>query len=378
VTVLTDVRATTVVVPMRDAVSISTRAVPARAYTLVRLGFDDGSSGIGFSQNGGSRFSALASTAVRDLFTPLLLGQDPYRVEGIWSELHQDALHSGRHGAVMRGLSAVDIALWDRNARAAGLPLWRYLGAARTDSVPAYASGGYYYPEDPIGSVAREMAGHRDRGFRAFKMKVAGASLAVDVERVAAVREEIGWDAPLMLDANNKWADDLPAAQRALRAFEPFDPYWIEEPFAAEDVTNHARLAARTDIPLASGELLGGRAAFMRFLEVDAVAYLQPDVGVCGGISEYRRIAATALSFGIPVAPHSLEDLHVHLVATMAAPTFIECFPDPGLHPIKQVIDSQLQVNERGEMALPTRPGLGFEFIDEAIERFSIDGWAQV
>jgi len=116
----------------------------------------------------------------------------------------------------------------------------------------------------------------------------------------------------------------------------------------------------------------------MRLLEVDAVAYLQPDVGVCGGISEYRRIAATALSFGIPVAPHSLEDLHVHLVATMASPTFIECFPDPGLHPIKQVVDSQLQVNDRGEMELPTRPGLGFEFIDEAIERFSIDGWTQV
>lgn len=376
-TTISSVEARTVVVPMRDAVAISTRAVPARAYTLVRIRCEDGSYGLGVSQNGGSRFSDLAATAVRDLFTPLLLGDDPHRVEGIWADLHQDALHSGRHGAVMRGLSAVDIALWDRNARSVDLPLWRYLGAACTDAVPAYASGGYYYPDDPVGAVAAEMDGHRQRGFRAFKVKVGGAPLAQDVARLAAVRDAIGADAPLMLDANSRWRDDLPAALRALRAFAPFDPYWIEEPFAAEDVTNHARLVPRTDIPVATGELLGGRWSFKRLLDAEAVGILQPDAGVCGGISEYRRIAATAASFGIPVAPHSLEDVHVHLLATMADPTFIECFPDPGLHPLKRVVDAQLEVTGDGRIALPTRPGLGFDFVDEAVERYAIDGPGQ-
>ena len=142
---ITAVEARTVVIPMGRQVSFSTRAVDARAYTLVRLTCSDGSMGHGVVQHGGSAFTTLPSDAVRGLFARLIVGEDPYRVEGIWADLEQDTLHSGRHGAVMRGLSAVDIAIWDRNAAAADLPLWRYLGSHVTESIPAYASGGYYY-----------------------------------------------------------------------------------------------------------------------------------------------------------------------------------------------------------------------------------------
>ncbi len=361
---------------MRRSVSFSTRAVPARAYTLVRIDCSDDTYGIGIVQHGGSRFSTIPSDAIRALFAPLLLGQDPHRVEGIWADLYQDAVHSGRQGAVMRALSAVDIALWDRNARAAALPLWRYLGANRTDSVPAYASGGYSYTRGTLDDLVAEVRANVDRGFRAFKMKVGGVTPGEDAERIGLVREVIGADAALLLDANNRWKDDLPAAVRALRHYEPHDPYWIEEPFGVEDVENHARLRRQTSIPVATGEVLGGRWAFQNLLRADAATVLNPDAGVCGGITEFRRIAAMASGYGVPIAPHSLEDVHVHLVATTPGALFLECFPEDDLHPIKAVVDSSLELTPDGEVRLPTKPGLGFEFIDEAVDRHAIDSWS--
>jgi L-alanine-DL-glutamate epimerase-like enolase superfamily enzyme len=370
------VRARTVVIPMRRNVAFSTRAVPARAYTLVRVECTDDSYGLGIIQHGGSRFTTIPSDAIRGLFAPLLIGEDPYRVEGIWADLYQDALHSGRHGAVMRALSAVDIALWDRNSRAAGIPLWRYLGTSRTDSVPAYASGGYYYADGTLDDLVAEVRANVDRGFRAFKMKIGGVTPREDAERIRLVREVIGPDAPLLLDANNRWRDDLPAAVRAMRQFEPFDPYWIEEPFGVEDIANHARLRRHTSVPVATGEVLGGRWSFQALLQADAATILNPDAGVCGGITELRRIAAMAAGFGVPVAPHSLEDVHVHLVASTPGALFLECFPEDELHPIKAVLDASLELTPRGEIALPTKPGLGFEFIDQAVEQHAIDPWS--
>jgi L-alanine-DL-glutamate epimerase-like enolase superfamily enzyme len=370
------VHARTVVIPMRRDVAFSTRAVGARAYTLVRVECTDDSTGIGIVQHGGSRFTTLPSDAIAGLFAPLLVGQDPYRVEGIWADLYQDALHSGRHGAVMRALSAVDIALWDRNAKAAGLPLWRYLGTNRTDSVPAYASGGYYYRQGTLDDLVGEVQANVDRGFRAFKMKIGGQPPARDAERIRLVREVIGPDAPLLLDANNRWKDDLPAAVRALRHFEPYDPYWIEEPFGVEDVENHARLRRDTTVPIATGEVLGGRWSFQALLRAEAATILNPDAGVCGGITEFRRIAAMAAGYGVPVAPHSLEDVHVHLVAATPGALFLECFPEDDLHPIKAVVDSVLELTADGEIRLPTEPGLGFGFIEDAVDRYAIDSWS--
>lgn len=372
---ITSVEARTVVIPMQRDVAFSTRAVSARAYTLTRIGCSDGSRGLSVVQHGGSRFTTLPTDAIRGLFAKLVIGDDPYRVEGIWADLYQDAVHSGRHGAVMRALSAVDIALWDRNARAAGLPLWRYLGAYRVDSVPAYASGGYYYRDGTLDDLVAEVRANVERGYRAFKMKIGRVPPKVDAERIRLVREVIGDDAVLLLDANNRWKDDLPAAVRAMRQFEPYDPYWIEEPFGPEDVANHARLRRETSVAVATGELLGGRWSFQAFLQAEAATVLNPDAGVCGGITEFRKIAATAASFGVQIAPHSLEDLHVHLVAATPNALFVECFPEEALHPLKAVVDSTFELTPEGEIRLPQRPGLGFEFIDDAVDAYAVDDW---
>lgn len=356
-------------VPLDNPVAFSTRTVQSREYCLVKVRSDDGVEGLGYcyAVNTSGR---LLAVAVTDLLAPLLAGQESLRVEGLWREMYQEALLQGRAGVVLRALSALDTALWDLNARSAGLPLYRYLGASVDDRVPAYASGGYYWPGKTNADLAAEMAGHVKAGFSAVKMKTGRLSPAEEQARVAAVREAIGPDVLLMLDANNAWAD-LPTALSYMKRLERYDPYWIEEPFSPDDIDNHARLARATPVTVATGEIEAGRWRFKDLLVREAATVLQTDATVCGGVTEWRRITATAASFGIPVAPHAWHDVHVHLVGSAPNATFAEFMPDDHIVNFRRLIDRQI-VAEQGHLLLPQTPGLGFTFSPEAIARYGV------
>jgi len=356
-------------VPLAQPVTFSTRQVKAREYCLIRIRSTDGQEGLGYcyAVNSAGR---LLSVAVTDLLAPRLIGQESLRVEGLWSELYQEALLLGRAGGVMRALSAIDTALWDLNARSAGLPLYQYLGATVQDRVPAYASGGYYQPGKTPDKLAAEMAQHVKEGFRAVKMKVGLESVAGERKRIAAVREAIGDDVRLMLDANNAWRD-LPTALEYMRAFEPYHPFWIEEPFSPDDIDNHVRLARATPVTVATGEVEAGRWRFKEWITSGATTILQTDATVCGGISEWRRIAATADSHGITVAPHAWHDVHIHLAASAPNATYVEWMPDDHIVNFRRLIDRQLQALG-GSLMLPTEPGLAFRFDDAAIAEYGV------
>jgi L-alanine-DL-glutamate epimerase-like enolase superfamily enzyme len=373
VSAVAEVQACTVRVPLSRPLSFSTRAVQAREYCLVRVRDEDGVEGIGFNYAGTSGGSVVA-TAVRDLFAGVVVGEDPYRVEGLWREMYQEGLLHGRTGSVMRALSAVDIALWDHNARAVGLPLWRFLGAVHRDSVPAYASGGYYLEGKTSELLAAEVRGYVEQGFEAVKIKVGRLAPAQEEERLAAVRDAVGPDVLVMLDANNAWAD-LPTALQTVRRFEEYDPYWIEEPFSPDDIDNHARLAQRTPIPVATGEIEAGRWRHKELLDKEAAAILQTDAAVAGGVTEFRRIAATAASYGVPIAPHWFHDLHVHLVGATPNATFVEYFPDSSVLNFRDLLDTQLVLRD-GRLVLPTTPGLGFGLDEDAVERYRTSPWS--
>jgi L-alanine-DL-glutamate epimerase-like enolase superfamily enzyme len=366
------VRARTLCIPLDTATAFSTRRVTNRYYTIVRVGTDDGAEGIGFCYVG-SAAGGLATMAVRELLAPLLMGQDPYAVEGLWDMMYQETLLHGRTGSVMRALSALDIALWDRNARAAGLPLYRYLGCAATEKVPAYASGGYYLEGKTPAMLAEEMRGYVAAGYRAVKMKVGRLDPRQEEQRVAAVREAIGPDTLLMLDANNAWRD-LPTALEFMSRYEPYHPYWIEEPFSPDDIENHARLAKRTPVLVATGEIEAGRWRFKELLDKQAAAVLQADAAVCGGITEFRRIAQTASSYGVTLSPHWWHHLHAHLVAATPNARYVEFFPDDRVFNFRRVVDVQLRFAEGG-LELPNGPGLGFNFIESEINRYAVDEW---
>lgn len=368
-------------VPLDDAVTFSTRTVTAREYCLVKVKSVDGVEGIGYcyAVNTSGR---LLSVAVTDLLGARLVGQESLRVEGLWQEMYQEALLQGRVGAVMRALSAIDIAVWDLNARTAGLPLYQYLGSMVEDRVPAYASGGYYLHGKTPKKLGKELAGYVRDGFKAVKMKTGRLSPREEEARVRAAREAIGPDVLLMLDANNAWPD-LPTALRYMDRFEPYDPYWIEEPFSPDDLDNHARLAQRTRVTVATGEIEAGRWRFKDMLDKQAAGILQTDATVCGGVSEWRRVAATAASYGITVSPHAWHDVHVHLAASAPNAGFVEFMPDDHIVNFRRLIDTQI-VAKNGDLLLPQSPGLGFNFDTAAVRKYgtraagSKDAWQVV
>ena len=203
---VTEVLATSVVIPLQTPTSFSTRTINERHYTLVKVRTDTGVEGLGFCYCGNGA-GHIVTHAVRDLLAPIVVGRDAHQVEGAWDAMYRESLLMGRRGAVLRAISAIDTALWDAAAKAAELPLYRYLGAYHQDTVPAYASGGYYLHGKGVDGLAREVEGYVETGLRAVKIKVGGVSAREDAARIAAVRQAVGDDVEVMTDANNAWKD---------------------------------------------------------------------------------------------------------------------------------------------------------------------------
>jgi L-alanine-DL-glutamate epimerase-like enolase superfamily enzyme len=237
--------------------------------------------------------------------------------------------------------------------------------------VPAYASGGYYRERKGPPDLAREMERYRRAGFDAVKIKVGGVSLAEDVDRVKAARTALGPGIRLALDANNAYAS-VAEAVRAGRAFEPFDIWWLEEPLAPDSIPGHAEVSRALAIPIATGEIHAGRWDFRDLIVARSAQILQPDAGVLGGVSEWMKVAHTAASFDLPVAPHWHADLHVHLVGAAANALTVEYFfLDEDIYNFERILAERLMVSG-GRIPIPDRPGLGLVLDHAAVERFAV------
>ena len=367
--VVRSVEAIPVAVPLNVPTRIATREVRAREFVLVEVRTEDGQVGVGYTYTGTSGARLLAGL-IEEYFTPRMVGQPALAPERYWAQFFQDHLLIGRRGFLLRALSAVDIALWDLAGQVANLPLYRMLGGYR-DSVPAYASGGYYRPGDPLKDIEREMGRYKDVGFTDFKMKVGGAPLDVDVERVRVARETIGPKSRLGLDANNAWRTVSEALTFA-RAVERYDPWWLEEPLLPDDVEGHAQIAAALEWPVATGEIHSTRWDFRQLIERRAADILQPDAGVLGGIGEWMRVAHTAATFDLPVAPHWHADVHVQLVAAVPNGLTVEYFLlEEDIYNFERLLSERLQPKD-GMIPLPDRPGVGLVLDRDAVARFRI------
>jgi L-alanine-DL-glutamate epimerase-like enolase superfamily enzyme len=354
-------------VPLDRVTSFSTRTVHARHYGLVKVRSTDGLEGIGFCYVG-SKAGGILKTAVEQLLAPILIGRESRQTEALWQDMYQEAILQGRSGAVMRGISILDTALWDLNAKSVGLPLHDYLGSLHREQVIAYASGGYYLDGKTPAKLGEELAGYVNKGFKAVKMKTGRLSPSEEEARIAAARDAIGPDVYLMLDANNAWSD-LPTAMEYMRRFEAYDPYWIEEPFSPDAIDLHARLAQRTSVTVATGEIEVGRWRFRELIDAGGAEILQTDAAVCGGISEWRKIAAHADSRGVTVSPHWFHDLHAPLVAATPNARFVEFFLDDQVLNFRRLINNQLGFKD-GYVQLRQDPGLGFGFDEKAVTQY--------
>lgn len=366
------VQANTVVVPLEVSMAISTRALKNREYTLVKIENSNGQKGFGFCY-GGSRAGHLSTIAVRDLLREHVIGKEAQQMEEIWDIMYRDSLLHGRRGLVLRAISAIDNALWDLWGKEKGMPVYMLLGSGRKETVPAYASGGYYMDGKTNEDLASEVKGYVDSGFKAVKIKVGMLSAREEALRVKACREAIGPDIPLYLDANNAW-HDVASAMESIRLFEEYNPGWVEEPVLPSDLRASAEIAASTKIPIATGEIEATRWGFEEIIHRKAASILQTDAAVCGGITEWLKIADLAKEHNIPIAPHWFADLHVHLVAAISNALFVEFFPDTSILNFMRLLKKSVEARD-GELILAQEPGLGIEFKEDLVEKYSVDGW---
>ncbi len=297
---------------------------------------------------------------------PRIRGENPFFVERIWDRMYHYNRKPVAKGEYIRAMGAVDIAIWDIIGKVLGLPVYRVLGAY-TDKIRVYAAGGYYEEGKSVGDLVKEMEGYVSEGFRAVKMKVGGESLAVDVERVKAVREALGPDIDILIDANNRWR--AYEAIRFGRAVEQFHPYWFEEPVEPDDYAGSAEVREALDIPITAGENEFTRWGCRELLEARAADILNLDTVIAGGITEYRKIAAMASAWHVPVAPHGNPFMAVHLLASTPNALIMETYPgvesrfNPAL-PLFPVKDGYIMV--------PEKPGLGIDPDPEMVRKYGV------
>lgn len=296
--------------------------VPYNHALFCELTLDDGRHGTGLAwtpQIGAQAVKALLEHDIRDA----LIGLPPHP-ELVWDRLSAHLSEAGRSGIVPIALAGVDLALWD--LRCGDGSLTDVLGARRT-SVPVYGSGVnlHYSLEDLTAQATRWV----EEGHPAVKIKVGRPVLAEDVERVAAVREVIGPDRLLMIDANQRW--DLHRARTALRALEKYDLFWIEEPLPADDLAAQVELRRSIGTPIAVGENVATAHGFRDLLTAGACDVIQPNVVRVGGITPFLRIAELARVFDVPVYPHLLTELSGQLALALHHPVMVEKVEDATL-----------------------------------------------
>ena len=357
-----------------------------RGGLLVEIETDERVTGIGEAGVGGGATASVIARVLR----PMLIGEDPMLIEGLWQKMFARTRQFGRRGIVPNAISGIDIALWDIAGKVAKLPLYRLLGGCR-DRVEAYASGGFYQEGKSIDDLAGEAEGYRARGFKGMKMKVGRnpstqshlrhlvdhAELCEvepeeDIARVAAVRRALGPRAKLMVDVNCAWSPSF--AIEMGRALEPQKLYWIEEPVATDDIAGSAMVADALAAPVAGYETEVGLDGFRELITRGAVDIVQPDLAWSGGFSECRRIAALAQAHHRMVAPHAfagavLLAASLHFIASIPNGLVLEFDQNPnGLR--DELLKEPIRVDDDGMITLTGRPGLGIELDPKAVERY--------
>lgn len=346
-------------IPLPKVLSDSTHGeIRHFAVIVVRIATDDGLEGIGYSYTVGKTGGSAIRSLIEDDLKPLLAGQDPRRTEQLWQTMWRATHYVGRGGPASFAVSAVDVALWDLKAKAVGEPLWRLLGGCSPE-VKVYAGG--IDLNMPLEELKEQTAKNLRAGFRAIKMKVGREHLQEDVARVAAIRETLGPDIPLMVDANMKWS--VAEAIRASRALAEYDVYWLEEPTLPDDVAGHVRIEKEGSLPVAAGENLHTIYEFQKMIAAGAVSFPEPDLSNCGGVTAWMKIAHLAEAYNLPVTTHGVHDLHVSLLAAIPNASYLEAHG----FGLERFIEQPIPI-EDGFSRPSEHPGHGVRFLWEELE----------
>lgn len=339
------------------------QAFVSQETPIVRITDADGHTGTGYSYTIGTGGPAIISL-LKETLVPRLIGREAEEIDRIWRDL-LFVTHATAVGAITSlALAAIDTALWDLRCRRAGLPLWRMAGGAQ-QSIPLYTTEGGWL-QLPVESLVADALAMKKEGFTGAKVKIGKPSIAEDRARLAAVREAVGDDFRIMVDANQAFS--LAEALRRADMLADYDIHWFEEPMPADDVGAHSHLSAHSRVPIAVGESMYSLSQFKDYLEQGACSVVQADVARVGGITPWLKIAHLAEAFNVPICPHFLMELHVSLVCAVPNAPTLEYIPQ-----LDEVTTSRLDIRD-GQAFPPETPGIGIDWDWPQIETRIVDG----
>ena len=358
---------------------------------IVKVETDEGLTGLGEVHPGYGRTRGACHSIkaiVEKELAPEILGEDPTCPEYIWEKMYNGprtelalsyghaAARMGRRGVTVCAMGGIDMALWDIYAQSLGVPIYKLLGGGYRTRIPAYASGGHAPPEH----AGEEAMGYINQGFKAMKMRVGGMDaprqVAGSIARIKAVREAIGSDIQLMIDAHGSLNETL--ALQLAKAAEPYDIAWFEEPTSSDNWEGMARVRAATTIPISTGENEFTAFDFNEIIQKGAADILQPDLAVVGGFTAARRIGILAHTANLQCNPHVwgsalLFYATLHLVATLPTCSIFE-FRQGYNGLFHDLIEEPLEIDDEGYVTVPDKPGLGITLdLEEAQRKYPFE-----
>ena len=356
----------------------SQRVTDRRQTALCMISTDEGIQGLGeaFYYGGPAK---IVANLISDGYAPLLIGKDPFDNGVIWDFLYNWTRDQGMKGLPISALSAIDIALWDIKGKALGLPVYKLLGGPYRNKAHVYATGLYEPQNVPSieDALVEEALGYKKDGFFAMKLKV-GYGIEKDMRYVKAVREAIGNDIVLMVDANHAY--NAAEAIRLAKKMEKYDVYWFEEPVPPEDIDGYIAVKQKSNILIAGGEDEFTRYGFRELITRRAVDILQPDLCAAGGFTEMMKITAMASAWNVPVIPH-VWGTNVALAASLQFFAALPHFPerrypaepffeyDRSPHPLRDGVTQERFEMKDGYLDIPQRPGLGITLDMDFVKR---------
>jgi L-rhamnonate dehydratase len=343
------------------------------SWLVVEIETDEGHIGIGNAGLSPDVTKQIIDTKLKSL----LIGENPLNTEYLYEKMYRSTVAFGRKGAVLAAISAVDIALWDIKGHITQQPVFMLLGGRTKESIETYYSR--LYTRD-LDSLQAEAAHYKKEGFTGMKLRCGypltegKAGMRKNVEMVRVVRETVGDDTDIMLEAYMGF--NFAYAKQFLKELEPYNLRWAEELLLPDEIHNFAKLKQYTDIPLSGGEHEFTRFGFHDLLKADALDIFQFDTNRVGGFTEAQKICTLAQAHGVEVIPHGGQMHNLHVVMSSFASPMAEYFPkteiEVGNEMFWYIFDGEA-VAENGRLQLDDKkPGVGLTLKREGLENFNI------